>query len=202
MKKFKQLLEFIDNFDKNRKDENPGRAIREFMMKTPFSINLYSTESDKDSGTSGHGLHFRDMYDAAKLVSHNLAKHERGFIESNRKKDTRMGEYFLKSTTTHENLIDAIQTDLYTNPKLPKYLRKHVASVIEEIHKEGEQALRTADLLGGDNTQYTVDKHKTSNPASERHSHLEDESHHLQGVIRRVQEDPDRGYFIRHEEIE
>ena len=202
MKTFKRLLEFIDNFDKKRDDENPGRAIREFMMKLPFSVNLYSNESDKNSDVKPHQLHFKDMYDAAKLISHNLAKHEHGFHESNRKKDNTMGNYFLNSTTTHENLIDAIQTELYVHPKLPKHLKKYVPSVIEEIHKEGEQALRTANLLGGDNIQYTMDKHKSTDPSSDTHSHLEDESHHLQGVIRRVQEDPDRGYFIRHEEIE
>lgn len=201
MKKFKQLLEFIDKNRGRRDRGDPGRELREFMMKIPFSAKLYSNQLDKDSRKNGHELHFRSMYDASKLISDNLAKHERAFIRSNKQRNNTMGRYFITSVDTHERLIDGMLVDLMAHPDLPSRLKKHVPRVIEEIQKEGELGLRTVDLLGGDNTQYTIDKHKSTDPSSDIHSHLEDESHHLQNVIRRVKEDPDRGYFVTNEEM-
>jgi len=202
MKKFKQLLEFIDKNRGRRDRGDPGREIREFMMKVPFSVKLYSNHSTRGSEETPHDLHFKDMYDASKLVSFNLAKHEDAFKHSYNTKNNKMVDYFMNSTQTHESLLDRMMVDLMLHPKLPSRLKKHVPAVIDEIQKEGEQGLRTTKLLGGDNTQYTIDMHKSTDPSSDIHSHLEDESHHLQGVIRRVKEDPDRGYFVRHEEME
>jgi hypothetical protein len=193
MKRFKDLLnEFRNAFGNNHNSGGDGgdfhkyarKKIKEFMEKTPFN---YRTPER-------HELHFHDSLNAARTIAVAAGIHYAGLQRSiiNPKHAT-MTNYFVKSTETHDDILDAIQKHIMEHPNLPDTLRAHVPSVIAQI--ESEHSAKSLEKAGN----YAIQQHLPPVNAV-RHPHLTDTAHHLKGVIEILKDNPDQGYFLRREE--
>jgi hypothetical protein len=208
MKKIKDLLnEFRDNSGGggggNNQGNNDFKRLRDFMEKTPFTH--VTTGEDE--------IHFNSSQHAAETVAHSLAKHEMGRVHANNTGNEPMHEYFLRSTGTHDDVIDAISNHIMNHPKLPYDLIDAVPGYIEHIQSEEErkthQAQRLSSMLAprGPNGpqanmgEYTTKKH--SHPDMHDmgvHPHLNDDTHHLKNVVEEIEDNPNHGYFLKKDE--
>ena len=208
MRKLKDILrEFREannnNNNNNNNNGDPFSLLREFMEKTPFTHVT----------TGEHEIHFHSSHHAAEAVAHSLAKHELGRLHANRMGNQPMHEYFLSSTGTHDDVLDAITNHITNHPRLPRELAQHVPAYLEHIQSEEERKTNTLQQLGSmlaprgmdgpqtDLGAYIAKKH--SHPDMETagvHPHLYDDAHHLQGVIEEIQDNDSHGYFLKKDE--
>jgi len=208
MRKIKDLLrEFREannnNNNNNNNNGDPFSVLREFMEKTPFTHVT----------TGEHEIHFHSSQHAAEAVAHSLAKHELGRLHSSRMGNQRMHEYFLSSTGTHDDVMDAITNHIINHPKLPRGYMDIVPAYMEHIRasEEGKTnilqqygsmlAPRGVDGPQADLGAHTTKKH--SHPDMEAmgvHPHLYDDTHHLTNVIEEIQDNDSHGYFLKKDE--
>lgn len=206
MKRFKDLLnEFRGSIENNDNHNNGGgdwgdihRGIKEFMKKNSFH---YKTPE-------GHELHFHDSLNAAHVVAEGTGMHYAGWHHSipfeGHSKSTEDGRrralmtnYFVKSTETHDNIMDALEDHIKNHPDLPQHYRDHVATVIGDIEEEHTiHDPSKIDKVG----KYMMHHHRPPVNATMRHPHLADSAHHLKDVRELLDAEPDQGYFLRKEE--
>jgi len=206
MKRFKDLLNEFRNAFGNEGQGSGGdggdyqkhihRKIREFMEKTPFT---YTTPER-------HELHFNDSLNAARTISDSAGMHYAGWHHSipfegpsdtteEGRKRTMMTNYFMKSTETHDRVLDALQNHIMNHPNLPKEYAVHVPAVIGEIEEQHTVAPSKIAKVG----EYVMHEHRPPSNAI-RHPHLKDVAHHLKGIVETLKDNPDQGYFLRREE--
>ena len=209
MKKIKDILkEFRDNNNNNNNNNNndsdhPFSVLREFMEKTPFTH--VTTGEDE--------IHFNSSQHAAEAVAHSLAKHELGRLHANRMGNQPMHEYFLSSTGTHDDVLDALTNHIINHPKLPRgymdivpdyieHIRNSEAGKTKNINKYGSMlAPRGLGSEQSDLGAFLV--RKNSHPDTETmgvHPHLYDDTHHLQDVIQEIKDNDEHGYFLKKDE--
>jgi hypothetical protein len=207
MKKFKNLLnefrgslEPPNNFGGGGGDDNVNQVIR-FMETVPYE---HTTKS-------GHTVKFNDSKDAGLMLGSALEKHEKAWKHSRKLSggsQTPNTRYFANSFATHVNFLDNLEDYIKNHPKLPKELKPHVTDAVNEIENKGRDVIKRIEHWGKivappnqttDMGEITYQRHKTDNP--EAHPHEQNELHHIQDIMNEIQEDPDRGYVIRKEEM-
>jgi hypothetical protein len=127
--------------------------------------------------------------------------------------DDALHEYFLASTGTHDDVLDAIQNHIINHPKLPHGLAEHVPEYIHHIESGEDRKVHTIQQYGAmlaprgpDGPQADIGAHtakKHSHPDTEVlgvHPHMQDDTHHLKGVIEEIQDNPSDGYFLKKDE--
>lgn len=204
MKKIKDFLNEFRINDGNRGNNRGGddhfSRIKEFMDNTPFTHIT----------TNGDELTYKSSHHAAQAVAESLAKHEMGRIYANSLGNVPMHEYFLASTGTHDDVLDAITNHIMNHPKLPYDLIDSVPGYISHIENEGARTMATTQHFGSafapkgipsNIGQAQFKKHHHSDiDTLGVHPHLHNDTHHLKNVINDIQDDPDAGYFIKAEE--
>jgi hypothetical protein len=192
MKSFKKYLqEFIELNNKKPESGDPHEEIKQFMGRTPFTHVT----------TSGDELKFKSALEAVNLVGEKRAEHEKGLAHAKKIGDTRMSEFFASSSGTHDDVLKALQDHIQDHPNLQARLREHVPSSFVTLESKARSRVDLTDTMGSDIGRRI---HKSYIPAIEsgRHPELFNDTHHLKGVISSVNEDPDRGYFLRKSELD
>jgi hypothetical protein len=208
MKNFKQILNEFRIVQRGGggdiPQEDPHKRIAEFMEKTPFTH--VTTGEDE--------IHFHNSLQAAKLVASQRENHEDAIKYATSIKDEPMTNYFLSSSGTHDDVLDAIEDHVFNHPSFPSDLKPHLAGYFEKIEEIAGAKARSTNYLTSmtdpnahphqiGKVMHRLHSPKATDPKSKReneHPHMYNDTHHLQGVIGILKQNPDDGYFLSREE--
>jgi len=209
MKNFKDLLNEFRGIDNpfgggsGRNKPDPIKEVQNFMKTIPF---VHRT-------TMGDEIGFKSAYHAADQFSQNLALHDDGLEEAKRQELYHMHEYFLRSTGTHEDVLNHIMETVLNHPELPGHLTKWVSSAMEEFETYAkDQNSSRKNFVSGQRDVHgqllsefgkqTMKKHYAKPDEQELHPEIDNDSHHIKTIMSDMKNDQDKGYVLLKKDLE
>ena len=209
MKNFKDLLNEFKGIDRpfdggrGRNKPDPIKEVQNFMKTIPF---VHRT-------TMGDEIGFKSAYLAADRLSENLALHDDGLEEAKKQELYHMHQYFLRSTGTHEDVLNHIMDTVLNHPELPAHLSKWVPSAMEEFETYAkDQNFSRKRFVSGQKDvngqlmsefgKKAIAQHYAKPDEKELHPEEDNDSHHLKTIMTDITNDKDNGYVLRKKDLE
>ena len=209
MKNFKDLLNEFKGIDRpfgngrGRNKPDPIKEVQNFMKTIPF---VHRT-------TMGDEIGFKSAYLAADRLSENLVLHDDGLEEAKKQELYHMHQYFLRSTGTHEDVLNHIMDTVLNHPELPAHLSKWVPSAMEEFETYAkDQNFSRKRFVSGQRDvngqlmsefgKKAIAQHYAKPDEEELHPEEDNDSHHLKTIMTDITNDKDNGYVLRKKDLE